>query len=150
MSNDAFPLIPPIEDFDFAKNCTLWGNWLATWFLPNPWDRYQGLMGGLAPSLMLIEGAFPPDVLSNIEQEMSSANITAKVSEWWTYTVWSSFTFENGGSAAELDMQSDFVKYVLEPGINKCPDEVCKAQANTGNADITGIGVSPLFESEAI
>lgn len=55
------------------------------------------------------------------------------------------YEWDAEGNAGALILDSEFFVTVLQAGVEKCPDEVCKAVAYTGNADITGIGVSLIL-----
>lgn len=147
MSDDNFPLMPPWEDMDFTANCTAWGNWLATWFLPNPWDRLQILEGGYSPTFTLIDSAVPEGIVARVLDGNSSITlpkVLSKTHEWWSYHLYNMYEWDADGAVLDYDLDSAFWLNVMEPGMYNCQKEVCKAQAYTGNADITGIGVGLL------
>lgn len=145
MSNPDFPLIPPWEDMNFAANCTAWGNWLATWLLPNPWNRLESVDGGFYQTLTLIQASFPPDLVKELASNMSMPRLAGVVNAWWTFEMYDAFDWDETATPTTLKVDSAFAQNVLLAGIEKCPEDACKAEGNTGNADITGIGVSRLF-----
>lgn len=56
-----FTEFPPWEKMDFSKNCSVWGEWFATYQSPSPWDDTQYLDGDVKTIFALFNSSLPDD-----------------------------------------------------------------------------------------
>lgn len=140
-------VFPPMDQINFSSACTSYGQWLTGLTTPNPWEPSQSLGGSIELSIAyMLEALGPnwvhpdPNVTDYIMYSQCVQFMTDNL--YWTYDederLW--------------DSNPVWLKYVMDVPQEKCPDEFCKALGRTGNADLTGIGVSSAtcHESEEI
>lgn len=134
-----FPELPLWEDMDFAANCTIWGNWLSSVFLPNPWNKAETLGGSYVLGLELFADSSPVDFYDiSLASNMTVSETFARISQWYT---WHSYYYFN--ETEDIWQYSpEFLSNVVFYPISECQAAYCKAMGYTGNADLTGIGVS--------
>lgn len=132
------------EDLNFAADCQAWGNWFATFIMPNPWSPAESLDGSLAMSLKLMQSAVNPLLLTAaMTMNVTEAELAGETLGWWAYQVYDTVVLQDDGTYM-IDLESKFVENVVKAPSRKCPDDLCKAFGYSGNNDITGIGVSSL------
>lgn len=130
------------ENLDFASDCEAWGNWFATFILPNPWDPVESLDGSLGMTLQLMESAVSPLVLDLVATaNVSQAEVAGEALGWWANQMYDTVVEADDGTI-KINTESDFIKNVVTKPSEKCPEALCKAFGYSGNDDITGIGVS--------
>jgi len=142
MSHSALEVVPGFDQLNFASNCTIYGQWLSALITPDPWEPNLSLGGSIALSLLYLSSALPNDW--QLPSWAEEANITLVdlptiAMEWWAMNF---FSYLN-----ETDQMfwpdPLFLNRTIWDVKEKCPAAFCKAVGYTGNADLTGIGVSP-------
>ncbi|ERT01667.1 hypothetical protein HMPREF1624_02919 [Sporothrix schenckii ATCC 58251] len=68
-----------IAVLDFARNCSAYGQWLAAFIAPNPWNPAEALGGSIPLTILLVSNALPPGWIFNATVGGSGGN--------WTQTV---------------------------------------------------------------
>jgi hypothetical protein len=131
-----FVNFPRWDEMDFSRNCTAFGNWLAAFLVPNPWNPTESLGGSFGLSITLFVESLPTDF--KFPENSSVPVLSGEIGEWFT---WNLINVYNK-SADTWDMNPQFQQRVFVDPIENCPVEFCKAVGYTGNADLTGIGVS--------
>ncbi|KAL1872442.1 hypothetical protein VTK73DRAFT_1520 [Phialemonium thermophilum] len=141
-----FPDLPLWSQMDFSANCSLWGNWLAAFLLPNPWRPSEMLGGSYPLGISLFAQSSPADFFDS--SNMTSTELFGIISAWYSWNIFNHWV----GSDTDgfWNWTSEFATNVIEAPIASCPEEYCKAVAYTGNADLTGIGVHVSYYVEAI
>lgn len=133
-----FPQLPLWEDMDFAADCDVWGNWMASRYLPNPWNKSETLGGTYVLGINLFAAASPVDFYTIADQ----ANLTipeaySGISQWFTWHTLNTWNETEGN----WDTSPEFYENVIYAPFLQCTAEYCKSLGYTGNADLTGIGV---------
>ncbi|KAL2109595.1 hypothetical protein VUR80DRAFT_2269 [Thermomyces stellatus] len=137
------------ENLDFASDCEAWGNWFATFILPNPWDPVESLDGSLGMTLQLMESAVSPLVLDLVATaNVSQAEVAGEALGWWANQMYDTVVEADDGTI-KINTESDFIKNVVTKPSEKCPEALCKAFGYSGNDDITGIGVHSSYYMQA-
>lgn len=118
------------ENLDFGANCSVWGNWLATFVLPNPWNPVESLDGGNSLTLQLMIAS----VDSVTREAAMSSNITmaeqaGEVMGWWTQQMYDMITDVNS-EAVPIDIKSDFWKNVVKD-LRRGALRRCKKRSDT-------------------
>jgi hypothetical protein len=137
MSNGVnFTNLPSWDEMDFSKNCTLFGNWLSSYLMPNPWDNRQVLGASFPLSLDYFLSA-TPDTFTIPSSADEQQALILEINEWFAFNLFS-YVDDDG----YWYLSDDFFNRAVWDPVGLCPAEYCKALGYTGNADLTGIGVS--------
>lgn len=132
---------PPWDQMDFSRNCTAYGNWLASFLMPNPWQKDQKLGGSYPLSIHFVLESIPP----GFEFNATGQDLIVRISQWFTYNLYNRYN-----KTDQLFYLSDeFFNRAIWAPTETCRAEYCKAMAYTGNADLTGIGVYVSYFVEA-
>lgn len=155
--NPGAAAIPDWPQLDFARNCSAYGQWLAAFVAPNPWNPEEALGGSIPLTILLVSHALPPGWVfnetfggdgGNWSQTIQSPAGTAyfgDVMQWLTSHMYKTYNETDDQWYAD----PAFVDNVIWTPADKCPREFCKAIAFTGNADLSGIGVIISYYIEA-
>lgn len=132
---------------DFGKNCTVWGNFLSSFYRRDPWQPEYTSFGSYDQTIVLFVESCPDGTLYTGELgEMTEEEQNAKISEWYAWNLYESM--DDNGIFTIINKTDPFtIKLFYEP-IEKCVDEYCNAMEFTGNPDLTGIGVSRRGNSQ--
>ena len=141
MAHNLLELIPSLSELNFSQNCTLYGEWLSVLITPNPWEPTLTLGGSITISILYLLSAFPEGWKAPawaIEANATEADVFTAEMEWWTRGF---FSYYN--ETDELYWPDpEFVNRTIWDPKEACPAAFCRAVGYTGNADLTGIGVS--------
>lgn len=140
MSNGTdFPMLPRWDEMDFSKNCTAYGNFLASFLMPNPWDQRETIGGSYMLGMEFFYYS-KPDTFEYPSESQEIEAMFEQITAWYIRNIYDHFDPIDG----YWYKSDEFKKRVLWDPVYKCPAEYCKAVGYTGNADLTGIGVSAL------
>ncbi|KAL1900970.1 hypothetical protein Sste5346_002032 [Sporothrix stenoceras] len=157
VDNPGAAAIPDWSQLNFARNCSAYGEWLAAFVAPNPWNPEEALGGSIPLTVLLVSNALPPGWTfnesfggdgGNWSQTIESPAGTAyfgDVMQWFTSKLYNTYNATDGQWYAD----PSFVDNVIWTPADQCPREFCKAIAFTGNADLSGIGVVISYYIEA-
>jgi hypothetical protein len=137
MSDGAnFTDLPLWEEMDFSQNCTVFGNWLSSFLMPNPWDSHEKMGGSIPLSIDFFVSATPSSfVVPDAADEQQA--LMLEINEWFTFNLYNYLNETDG----YWYLSDEFIDRVVRTPVEHCPKEYCKAMGYTGNADLTGIGV---------
>jgi hypothetical protein len=132
-----FTDFPLWEDMDFSQNCTLYGNWVASFLMPNPWDPRSKMGGSIPLGIDYFVSATPSDFVIPDSPSGEQA-LMMEINRWFTFNLYNHFNETDGF----WYLSDEFLKRAVSMPVVTCSKEYCKALGYTGNADLTGIGVS--------
>jgi hypothetical protein len=145
MSNGTdFPMLPTWDEMDFSRNCTAYGNFLASFLMPNPWNPREAIGGSYMLGIQFFYYSKPDTFQypnSSVEIEALFEDITA----WYIRNIYDHYDPVTG----YWYKSDDFLQRVIWDPIKSCPAAYCKALGYSGNADLTGIGVFCSYYVEA-
>lgn len=134
-----FTNFPLWEDMDFAQNCTVFGNWLSSFLMPNPWDTREKMGASFPLSIEYFLTATPSN-FSYPETPDDQQALMIEINEWFTFNLYNHLN----GTDDFWYLSDEFLERAVWTPLEYCPAEYCKALGYTGNADLTGIGVSQM------
>lgn len=142
-----FTSLPTWDQMDFRQNCSLYGNWLASYIMPNPWDTSERVGASFLLSLDYFIASTPVswDLPTAAERQQK---VLQDISSWFTYHMYNFYNSTDG----YWYISEEFKLRAIEEPVESCPAEFCKALGYTGNADTVGIGVCyrPLAPSDLL
>jgi hypothetical protein len=133
-----FTLLPTWDEMDFSRNCTLYGNFLASFLMPNPWDPTEYLGGSYYLSVLLFLYSVPDNYYPSSYTTEEIQELYETITRWYMHNI----NHHLNPVTQIFETSDEFSEKVIWEPINNCPAEYCKALGYTGNADLTGIGVS--------
>ncbi|KAB5517452.1 hypothetical protein GE09DRAFT_1230809 [Coniochaeta sp. 2T2.1] len=139
-----FTNFPAWEEMDFSQNCTVFGNWLASFLMPNPWDPRERMGGSLPLSISFFLSA-TPDNFTVPDTAEGQQDLMVEINEWFTFNLYNYYNFTD----EFWYLSEEFRERAIWAPLDFCPAEYCKALGYTGNADLTGIGVHVSYYVEA-
>lgn len=139
-----FTNLPLWEDMDFAQNCTVFGNWLSSFLMPNPWDTREKMGASFPLSIEYFLTATPSN-FSVPEAPDDQQALMIEITEWFTFNLYNHLN----GTDDFWYLSDEFLERAVWTPLEYCPAEYCKALGYTGNADLTGIGVHVSYYVEA-
>jgi len=132
-----FTNFPLWEEMDFSRNCTIFGNWLSSFLMPNPWDPRETMGASFSLSIDFFISATPDNFTLSVDPDEQQAQLL-EINEWFTYNMYNYLDETDG----YWYLSDQFIDAAVWTPLDYCPAEYCKALGYTGNADLTGIGVS--------
>lgn len=83
MNGKHFPYFPPLENMNFTNDCSAWGEWLATYLSPSPWNSTEFLDGDARTIIKLFNSSLP--TYWHVPLNWTSAEYHANVLEWYGF-----------------------------------------------------------------
>lgn len=139
----SFTDLPRWEAMNFSQNCTLFGNWLSSFLMPNPWDTREKMGASFTLSIEYFLSATPDDFTFPETPDEAQA-LMLEINKWFTYNLYNHLDADD-----YWYLSDEFIDRAVWKPVESCPVEYCKALGYTGNADLTGIGVQVSYFVEA-
>jgi hypothetical protein len=117
---------PPVEQLNFATNCTLVGKWSNAWYAGQ--DKDSGIDNIVISSYF--RAALP--------SEIQSIPTPGQLIDWY-------HAARSYGYSLQIQNKTNaFIEATIFKPFNACPKEFCAGVPFDGTADVTGVGVSIL------
>lgn len=78
-----FEFFPTMEDMHFYSNCSAWGEWFATYFLPSPWNGTEFLDGDVGTIFKLFDLSVPSNW--SMPGDWTMVDYRAQVLAWYGF-----------------------------------------------------------------
>ena len=128
-------VFPPMEQMTFGNDCSIYGQWYTGLTTPNPWNPSDGLGGSIQLSIAYLWDALPMGW--EYPENVTEAMVFSQMVQFTTDNLYWSFDEDE----QLWDSNPVWLEHAINKPMDKCPAEFCTALGQTGNADVTGIGV---------
>ncbi|TLD17062.1 uncharacterized protein PgNI_00726 [Pyricularia grisea] len=130
---------PRLQDMDFSKNCTIFGEWLTAYTTTYRRDK-KSVLG---PLLLLTPDFVKMALPDGFDSPYASLPQTKEVllAYYADLNSWYLAKFLGYNEANVTKAEEDLLVKILYDPMDKCKVEFCQAIGFIGNADMTGIGV---------
>ncbi|TPX14709.1 uncharacterized protein E0L32_005104 [Thyridium curvatum] len=140
-------VFPPVRELDFSKDCEVFGEWVATVVAPDPWDARFQQGGAVSVVWRFMMSALDDEWRHPHGPDLAPLQFYNQLSQWYFEQWYWRIVRRIDNDTLEYETNPDFVLAAWDVPQSRCPEQYCKAIAQTGNTDISGIGEAVMADT---